>query len=92
MPAANALIEGATFIAILTGTIVGGLATKGGGDVMAHVRARDGFRGACWLSALFIPPTGSGAPDLKIRANIAASTAAMLRYLRATRGCGGARW
>ena len=32
LPAGNALVEGATFIAILSGTIVGGLASKGGGD------------------------------------------------------------
>ena len=31
LPAGNALVEGATFIAILTGTIVGGLAARGGG-------------------------------------------------------------
>ena len=30
LPAGNALIEGATFIAILTGTIAGGLAERGG--------------------------------------------------------------
>jgi acyl-[acyl-carrier-protein]-phospholipid O-acyltransferase/long-chain-fatty-acid--[acyl-carrier-protein] ligase len=40
------------------------------------------FALACGLSALAIPPTGSGAPDLKVRANLGASTAAMLRYLR----------
>jgi len=83
LPTANALIEGATFIAILTGTIAGGLATKGGGDVIALSALVTGFAVLCWISALFIPPTGSGAPDLKIRANLAASTAAMLRYLRA---------
>ena len=32
LPAANALVEGATFIAILLGLIVGGLAAKDGGD------------------------------------------------------------
>src|SRR2546423_9296002 len=32
LPTGNALVEGATFIAILLGTIVGGLAAKGGGD------------------------------------------------------------
>ena len=37
LPAANALVEGATFIAILTGTIVGGLASAHGGG--AAVRA-----------------------------------------------------
>ena len=34
LPAANALVEGATFIAILLGLIVGGLAAKDGGDPM----------------------------------------------------------
>ena len=42
-----------------------------------------GFALACWLSALLIPPTGAGAPQLKISANVAASTAAMIRHLRA---------
>ena len=32
LPAGNALVEGATFMAILFGTIVGALAAKGGGD------------------------------------------------------------
>src|ERR1700687_2985580 len=33
LPAANALVEGATFVAILIGTIVGGIARRGGGEV-----------------------------------------------------------
>src|SRR6185437_2631363 len=33
LPSANALVEGATFIAILTGTIAGGIAATDGGDV-----------------------------------------------------------
>ena len=32
LPAGNALVEGATFVAILLGTIVGGIAAKDGGD------------------------------------------------------------
>jgi acyl-[acyl-carrier-protein]-phospholipid O-acyltransferase/long-chain-fatty-acid--[acyl-carrier-protein] ligase len=82
LPAANALIEGATFIAILTGTITGGLTAKNGGDMGLISILVMVFALACWLSALAIPPTGSGAPQLQVRANIAASTAAMLRYLR----------
>jgi len=82
LPAANALIEGATFIAILTGTITGGLTAKNGGDVMLVSALVIAFALACWVSALAIPPSGAGAPYLKVRANIAASTAAMLRYLR----------
>ena len=85
LPAANALIEGATFIAILTGTIAGGLTAKNGGDMVLVSALVMVFAFACWLSALAIPPTGSGAPRLQVRANIAASTVAMLRYLRSDR-------
>jgi len=82
LPTANALVEGATFIAILTGTIVGGLAARGG-DVTVFVPLLIGFALACWLASLLIPPTGEGAPQLKISVNIATSTAAMIRHLRA---------
>jgi acyl-[acyl-carrier-protein]-phospholipid O-acyltransferase/long-chain-fatty-acid--[acyl-carrier-protein] ligase len=82
LPSANALIEGATFIAILTGTIVGGLAAHSGGARIFGLLVI-GFAFACFLSALRIPPTGEGAPHLTITRNIAASTAAMLRHLRA---------
>jgi acyl-[acyl-carrier-protein]-phospholipid O-acyltransferase/long-chain-fatty-acid--[acyl-carrier-protein] ligase len=82
LPSANALIEGATFIAILTGTIVGGVAAHSGGARSFGVLVI-GFSIACFLSALRIPPTGEGAPHLAITENIVASTAAMLRHLRA---------
>ena len=83
LPAGNALIEGATFIAILTGTIAGGLASRNGGDSRVFAALVIGFALACWVSALLIPPSGQGAPQLKVTANIVASTAAMLRHLRA---------
>ncbi len=83
LPAGNALVEGATFIAILTGTIVGGLAARGGGDVAAFAVLVMGFAVACWIASLLIPPTGEGAPHLKVAINIAASTVAMIRHLRA---------
>ena len=83
LPAGNALVEGATFVAILSGTIVGGLAARGGGDVAGFAALVMGFAFACWIAALFIPPTGEGAPRLKIAINIAASSAAMIRHLRA---------
>ncbi|WP_168192707.1 MFS transporter [Undibacter mobilis] len=82
LPAANALIEGATFIAILTGTIVGGMAAHQGGPRVFGVLVI-GFALSCWLSALRIPPSGEGAPHLTITRNIARSTVAMLRHLRA---------
>lgn len=83
LPAGNALVEGATFVAILAGTIVGGIAARGGGDTAIFALLVTGFAVACWLSALLIPPTGEGAPQLKIAINLAASTGAMLRHLRA---------
>jgi acyl-[acyl-carrier-protein]-phospholipid O-acyltransferase/long-chain-fatty-acid--[acyl-carrier-protein] ligase len=81
LPAGNALVEGATFIAILLGTIVGGLAARGGGDPASFAGLMIGFAVLCWVSALFIPRTGEGAPNLAIDKNIARSTVALLRYL-----------
>jgi acyl-[acyl-carrier-protein]-phospholipid O-acyltransferase/long-chain-fatty-acid--[acyl-carrier-protein] ligase len=83
LPAGNALVEGATFIAILTGTIVGGLAARDGGDVAVFAVLVMGFAFLCWIASLMILPTGAGAPHLTISINILASTAAMIRYLRA---------
>jgi len=83
LPAGNALVEGATFIAILLGTIVGGLAARDEGAVAMFAALVMGFAFACWASALLIPATGEGAPHLKIAINIAGSTAGMVRHLRA---------
>ena len=82
LPAANALIEGATFVAILTGTIMGGIALRSGG-AFGFAPIVMAFSLACWIAALFIPASGQGAPHLAVRVNIAASTLAMLRHLRA---------
>jgi acyl-[acyl-carrier-protein]-phospholipid O-acyltransferase/long-chain-fatty-acid--[acyl-carrier-protein] ligase len=82
LPSANALVEGATFIGILTGTIVGGMAAQAHGGRMFNILVI-GFSVACWLSALRIPPSGEGAPHLNVTSNIARSTAAMIRHLRA---------
>jgi acyl-[acyl-carrier-protein]-phospholipid O-acyltransferase/long-chain-fatty-acid--[acyl-carrier-protein] ligase len=83
LPAGNALVEGATFIAILLGTISGGLAARGEESHAIFAALVVGFAIACWLSALLIPATGEGAPRLKIAGNIVSSTAAMIRHLRA---------
>ena len=82
LPAGNALVEGATFIAILIGTIVGGLASKGGGDpasfagMMMAFAARVLDRGAVHPAR-----PAQGAPNLVIDFNIARSTAVLLRDL-----------
>jgi len=83
LPAGNALVEAATFIAILTGTIAGGLAARSGGDARAFSVLAIGFALACWIASLLIPPTGQGAPHLKVSINIIASTATLIRHLRA---------
>src|SRR3954447_18327245 len=82
LPAANALVEGATFIAILLGLIVGGLAAKDGGNPMIFAVLLVTFSVMCWSSSLFIPPTGEAAPNLVIRPNVFSSTASLLRHLR----------
>jgi acyl-[acyl-carrier-protein]-phospholipid O-acyltransferase/long-chain-fatty-acid--[acyl-carrier-protein] ligase len=83
LPTGNALVEGTTFVAILLGTFAGGLAARGQGSHVLFAALVIGFAIACWLSARLIPATGEGAPGLRISANIATSTAAMIRHLRA---------
>ncbi len=83
LPAGNALVEGATFIAILLGTIVGGIAAKGGGDPSTFAGLIMVFALLCWGSSLFIPKTGEAAPDLVISKNIASSTWELIQHLRA---------
>jgi acyl-[acyl-carrier-protein]-phospholipid O-acyltransferase / long-chain-fatty-acid--[acyl-carrier-protein] ligase len=82
LPAGNALVEGATFIAILLGLIVGGMAAKDGGDPTSFAFLMIAFSLACWGSSLLIPPTGEAAPNLVVRWNIAASTIDLLKQLR----------
>src|SRR6202521_4557853 len=69
LPAGNALVESATFIAILSGTIVGGLASKDGGDPASFAGLMMALALLCWIAALFIPATGEGAPNLVIDFN-----------------------
>jgi acyl-[acyl-carrier-protein]-phospholipid O-acyltransferase/long-chain-fatty-acid--[acyl-carrier-protein] ligase len=82
LPAGNALVEGATFIAILLGTIVGGVAAKDGGDPAHFAFLMIVFSLMCWGASLFIPRTGQAAPDLKVQANVLRSTVGLLNFLR----------
>ena len=81
LPAGNALIEGATFIAILLGTIAGGLTAREGGDAAQLSLLILVFALACWVATLFIPKTGPAAPDLIVDRNILRSTRDLLRDL-----------
>ena len=82
LPAGNALVEGATFISILLGTIVGGIAAKDGGDPAHFAFLMIVFSLLCWGASLFIPRTGQGAPDLKVQKNVLVSTIGLLNFLR----------
>src|SRR5713101_6255686 len=82
LPAGNALVEGATFIAILLGTIVGGMAAKDGGDPAYFSFLMIAFSLSCWGASLLIPPTGEGAPDLVLHRNVLVSTVGLLNFLR----------
>jgi acyl-[acyl-carrier-protein]-phospholipid O-acyltransferase / long-chain-fatty-acid--[acyl-carrier-protein] ligase len=82
LPAGNALVEGATFIAILLGTIVGGIAAKDGGDPAHFAFLMIVFSLLCWGASLFIPRTGQAAPDLKVQKNVLGSTIGLLSFLR----------
>jgi acyl-[acyl-carrier-protein]-phospholipid O-acyltransferase/long-chain-fatty-acid--[acyl-carrier-protein] ligase len=83
LPSGNALVEGGTFLAILIGTIVAGLAAKNGGDPIHFAWLMMVSALACWLSSRFIPPTREAAPDITINRNIFVSTGALIKQLRA---------
>lgn len=84
LPAANALVEGAVFAAILIGSVVGTVLT---GKIGASAAGFCVIGLACvsWLSARAIPATPTAAPDLRVQWNILASGATLLRELRADR-------
>jgi acyl-[acyl-carrier-protein]-phospholipid O-acyltransferase/long-chain-fatty-acid--[acyl-carrier-protein] ligase len=81
LPAGNALVEAATFFAILAGTIAGGLAMEGGGDLKVLAGGMMGFALASYAAAWFIPATARAAPELRIDPNIIRSTFVLLREL-----------
>lgn len=81
--AGNALVETATFLAILFGLVAGALAA---GRVTPQVITLQlmGIALACFATSCFIPPTAAAARPVHIRANILASSLLLLRELRAT--------
>ena len=81
LPAGNALIEGATFIAILLGTVAGGISAQDGGNPVIFGVMMMAFAGLCYVSSLFIPMTAQAAPDLKVSLNVVQSTGALLKAL-----------
>lgn len=81
--AGNALVETATFAAILIGTIAGGLLVSPEGTAWELPVAVIVLAVLCWISARMIPRTAAAAPDLVITRNPLASTFALLGELKA---------
>ncbi|SON58383.1 Bifunctional protein aas [Hartmannibacter diazotrophicus] len=73
LPSGNALVEAATFIAIVAGTVLASIAFSGRDPIRIAVILMI-FSLISWISARMIPRTGEKAPDLKVRLNIARST------------------
>ena len=82
LPAGNALVEGATFLAILAGTIAGGIAVKNAATPEPVVAVILALAIASWGFARAIPVAGPAAPGLAITANPWTSTVALLRELK----------
>ena len=85
LPTANALVEGATFLAILLGTIVGGLAAKDGGDPASFAGLMLVFALLCWGSSLLIPQGRLGRAGPQDFAEHRRSTIELLNHLRSDR-------
>ena len=81
LPAGNALVEGATFLAVIAGTFIGGAASHNGGDAAWFCGLLVTLSAASWVSSLFIPRTGESAPDLRVDPNVLRSTAHLLKDL-----------
>lgn len=83
LPKANAWIEGGTFIAILTGTMVSAVAFRQGDNVWIFGPMMMGLSVLCWFAARMIPSTGSKAPDLVVDRNVIRSSYRLVNELRA---------
>ena len=82
LPHGNALVESATFLAILLGSILGTKVVTGAPNLLPLSGVIVVLAIACWLSARAIPATREAAPGLVIQRNIFASTAGLLSTLR----------
>jgi acyl-[acyl-carrier-protein]-phospholipid O-acyltransferase / long-chain-fatty-acid--[acyl-carrier-protein] ligase len=78
----NALVEGATFAAIILGLVAGGYAVQEGRSALSVVAQLVVVALACWGASLLIPSTRKGAPDLKPNPNLLGSTREILRELK----------
>jgi acyl-[acyl-carrier-protein]-phospholipid O-acyltransferase/long-chain-fatty-acid--[acyl-carrier-protein] ligase len=80
----NALVEGATFLAILFGTIGGSIAVTKTDRPEVIVGIIMVLLVICWMSARSIPRSGAAAPEIVVTPNPLTSTLRELRDLRAS--------
>jgi acyl-[acyl-carrier-protein]-phospholipid O-acyltransferase/long-chain-fatty-acid--[acyl-carrier-protein] ligase len=76
----NALIEAGTFLAILIGTIAGGLLILAPGGAAVVAAAQLALALAGWAASRFLPRLEPAAPRLRVNPNIAAETWSILRH------------
>lgn len=76
----NALVESGTFLAILLGTILGGVFILKDGGVLIISATVIALAVFGWFCARFIPLAMSGAPDLSINLNFVSATWRLLRH------------
>ncbi|HNR11594.1 MAG TPA: MFS transporter, partial [Nitrosomonas europaea] len=78
----NALVSAGTFIAILLGTIIGGLLilAEQGGAIVSGITI--GIALAGWLSSLFIPPVRPAAADTIVNWHVLEETRAIVHQAR----------
>ena len=82
LPGGNALVEGATFIAIIAGTFVAALSSnEGHNGPIWFVLLTLAFAALSWAASAAIPKVGEGAPHLVIDHNIFRSTSELMREL-----------
>jgi MFS family permease len=78
--AGNGLIEAGTFLAILIGTIAGGLLILAPHGAVIVATSQLAIAAIGWLASLFVPQRRAAAPHLRIDPNIARETWSILRY------------
>ncbi len=83
LPSGNALIEAGTFLAILLGTIVAGIAANGNSSPIHFAWLMILTAVASFGSSLLIPRTAEAAPDLPINRNVMVSTGSLIKLVRA---------
>ena len=77
--AGNGLIQMGTYLAILSGTIAGGLMILRENGIYWVGGLAVSIAAAGWLSSMFIPPTKPINPDIKVSFNIVSRTIEMFR-------------